>query len=415
MLFHATRPQIAHLGAYESGGAGRAMTRIIDAIKKQDISDMFAISLRKPTSSPYLSRVITGLQKHSSRVASRGLYRSVNPSLHSIALARTGIAQSLKNASVDLVHLHWLGDSTLSIEEIGQISSPIVWTMHDMWAFCGAEHHTETSRHRDGYRKSNRPLGENGPDINRWTWERKRKSWHRPFFAVSPSHWLAEEARRSSLAADWEISVIPNPINADFWRPSNRQSTRQRLGLAPSDIFLFFGAKGGLADQNKGGPDVPVIAGALANDLKTANVVVGVAGQPQRTPEIPGVRFKSFGHISDDLLLRDYYSAADFTIVPSQIDNFPSMIAETMACGTPAAAYNRYGPAEMIIGSVNGVLSALRDPIELGKAIGETWNRGPASRQTMRLFARNHVLSHWNPEKVGQRYLALYQRVIQSM
>lgn len=43
---------------------------------------------------------------------------------------------------IDLVHLHWLGDSTLSIVEIGKLPMPLDWTLHDQWPFCGAEHYT---------------------------------------------------------------------------------------------------------------------------------------------------------------------------------------------------------------------------------------------------------------------------------
>ena len=39
----------------------------------------------------------------------------------------------------------------LSIKDIAKIKKPIVWTLHDMWAFSGAEHLSYKERWRDGY------------------------------------------------------------------------------------------------------------------------------------------------------------------------------------------------------------------------------------------------------------------------
>jgi glycosyltransferase involved in cell wall biosynthesis len=37
----------------------------------------------------------------------------------------------------------------MSIADIGRLTKPVVWTLHDMWAFCGAEHYTDELRYRE--------------------------------------------------------------------------------------------------------------------------------------------------------------------------------------------------------------------------------------------------------------------------
>ena len=113
-----------------------------------------------------------------------------------------GFSARLRSGSYDLVHLHWLGSNTLTVEEIGRLRQPVVWTLHDMWAFCGAEHYVSDdtqARFRLGYNPDNREPGESGPDMNRWVWTRKLKSWRRPMTIVCPSQWLASCARESVL------------------------------------------------------------------------------------------------------------------------------------------------------------------------------------------------------------------------
>ena len=114
----------------------------------------------------------------------------------------------------------------LSIADISRIRRPIVWTLHDMWAFCGAEHYATDRRWSFGYRRDNRPDDERGFDLNRNTWLRKRKHWTRPLQIVCPSKWLADCVVSSALMSDWPLAVVPNPIDTDVWQPIDRRLAR---------------------------------------------------------------------------------------------------------------------------------------------------------------------------------------------
>jgi glycosyltransferase involved in cell wall biosynthesis len=122
----------------------------------------------------------------------------------------------------------------LSIPAIGALAGPVVWTLHDMWGFCGTEHYPSTDRWRDGYRRGTRPTDERGLDVDRWTWRRKRRHWTRPMHIVAPSRWMADCVRASRLMRDWPVTVIPNAIDTGVWRPVDRRVARELLGLPPS-------------------------------------------------------------------------------------------------------------------------------------------------------------------------------------
>ena len=67
----------------------------------------------------------------------------------------------------------------LSIKDISKIQKPIVWTTHDSWICCGAEHHPNIlendSRYINGYSKKNKPLTTKGIDICKKIWLKKKK------------------------------------------------------------------------------------------------------------------------------------------------------------------------------------------------------------------------------------------------
>ena len=71
------------------------------------------------------------------------LQRSQNVNFHSGDWLPSNLAKKINASDIDVVNLHWVAGETMSIEDIGRIKKPIVWTMHDMWPFCGAEHVTD--------------------------------------------------------------------------------------------------------------------------------------------------------------------------------------------------------------------------------------------------------------------------------
>ncbi len=74
----------------------------------------------------------------------------------------------------DVVHINWVCNRFLSVKSIGRIQKPIVWTFHDMWAFCGTEHVASNERYVEGYTKTNWDKNKSRFDLNRWAWNRKK-------------------------------------------------------------------------------------------------------------------------------------------------------------------------------------------------------------------------------------------------
>jgi len=115
------------------------------------------------------------------------LFRTENKILHSLALFPSFLIKKINESNADFVNLHWIQNEMLSIEDIKKIKKPIIWTLHDMWAFCGAEHYTDDLRWQEGYFNQNRPNYEKGLDLNKWVWKRKLRNWKKPFTIVTPS------------------------------------------------------------------------------------------------------------------------------------------------------------------------------------------------------------------------------------
>ena len=330
-----------------------------------------------------------------------------NPILHSPAFFPSRWSDRLNISDADVIHLHWINDEMMSIADIGNIKKPVVWTLHDMWAFCGAEHYTEDHRWRDGYTASNRPSHESGFDLNRWTWARKFKHWKRPMQIVTPSRWLADCAKQSALMRDWPITVIPNTIDISVWRPMDKALARQLLHLPPDVPLLLFGAIGGTQDPRKGFDLLQAALNHLRGQLPGLELVVFGQLPPKASVDM-GFPIHYTSHLHDDVSLRLLYSSVDAIVVPSRQEVFGQTASEAHACGTPTVAFDNSGLVDIVDHRQTGYLAKAFDPVDL--ATGLSWvledaNRLAALGQT----ARKRAVMLWSCETVAPQYATVYQ------
>lgn len=343
----------------------------------------------------------------------RKLLRTGNPIVHSPALVPSRWPERLNASDADVVHLHWVQGEMLSIADIGRIHKPIVWTLHDMWAFCGAEHYSTDSRWRDGYRADNRPPHESAFDLNRYTWQRKRKQWRRPLQIVCPSLWLADCLRDSSLMRKWPVTVVPNAIDTSRWQPLDQSLARKLLWLPQDCPLLLFGAIGGGKDPRKGMDLLLTALSKLSTKANMQNLQLVVFGQrvPQSPPEL-AFPVHYTGHLHDVLSLRALYSAADAMVIPSRQDNLPNTGLEAHACGTPVVAFDTGGLPDIVEDFVTGVLAKPFEPESLAAAI--QWVlEDPQRCHALGAAARDRAERLWAPPRVARMYSEVYLQAME--
>jgi glycosyltransferase involved in cell wall biosynthesis len=400
------------------GGAGRAAYRLQQALVAAGVDSRMHVDY-KTTDDPRVSRNSCPLAELGLRA--RILAEQVpgktarvdDPGLFSPGLASAISARSIDASSADVINVHWANMGFLSIRQLGRITKPMVWTLHDMWAFAGGRNYAPDSpdaRWRSPYEAANRPADGSRWDVDRWVWNRKRRDWTRPQQIVTPSRWLAELVEQSNLMGTWPVAVIPNPLDTNAFRPYPQAEARAFHHLPPDVPLVLFALTTDLNDPRKGW-DLLREALQLVH-LERPDVELAVLGhdappEPWAT-DLPRTHW--LGRLSQDEQLAMAYGAADVTVVPSRQDNLPQTGTEAQACGCPVVAFRIGGLPDVVDDAETGLLADPFDTAALAHAIN-TLISSDERRGRMAQAARARAERLWSERVVATQYRELFSAV----
>lgn len=260
------------------------------------------------------------------------------------------LIEEVKKYDPDIIHLHNIHGYYINIEilfnYLKQSNKPIIWTLHDCWAFTGhCAYFDFVKCDKWKYKCSECPqkLGypaSNLADNSKLNYEKKKEAFTsvKNMTIVTPSRWLANLVRESFLGK-YEIEVINNGIDLNTFKPTD-SNFRNKYNI--KERFLVLGVASNW-DDRKGLKYLVDLETKLNDEYKI--VVVGVTEKQQR--QLPN-RITAITRTNDVKELVDIYSAADVFINPTLEDNFPTTNLESIACGTPVITFDTGGSPECI-------------------------------------------------------------------
>jgi glycosyltransferase involved in cell wall biosynthesis len=319
------------------------------------------------------------------------------------------VVEKINEINPDIVHLHWISGGMIKIEDLAKINKPIVWTLHDNWAFTGGCHIKWNCEKYTDFCGACPVLGSDKEyDLSKKGWIRKNKVFKKiNMVIVSPSKWLYDCSKKSSLLKDKRHKVIPNPINVDLFKPVDKSISRKIWNLPQGKKLIAFGAVSAISDINKGFKELSEALYKIA-DKKNIELVVFGSSEPKNPPNF-GFKTHYLGYLHDDISLTILYNAVDVMIVPSLQENLANTIMESLACGTPVVAFNVGGNSDMVEHLKNGYLAKPFDTDDLRNGI--EWVLNTPNYDELCKNAREKVLREFDSKIVAKRYIELYEEV----
>lgn len=322
----------------------------------------------------------------------------------------SSVVDRINDIDPDIVHLHWVNGGMIRIEDIAQIKAPIIWSLHDMWAFTGGCHYDEECGRYKNYCGNCPILGSNKEqDLSARIYFKKKKVYSRikQLSFIGLSRWLTDCAKESSLLKNRSVFNLPNSICTTSFAPIDKSFARELFNLPQDKKLVLFGAMGATTDPRKGFKELAIALQKI--DFGDTELVVFGSCKPHTSQ---GFKQKTYylGQLNDDVSLRALYNAADVLVVPSLQENLSNAIMEALACGTPVVGFEIGGNGDLVEHKKTGYLAQPYNNADFARGI--EWVLNSPLYPELRHNARTKVLRDFDTKVVSAKYISLYSQIL---
>ncbi|WP_233707317.1 glycosyltransferase [Helicobacter cetorum] len=308
------------------------------------------------------------------------------------------VLKEIDRINPNIVHLHWIGRGMLPIRDLAKIKQPIVWSLHDMWAFSVGEHYIQ-----DGLKTTL---------LNQYCYSSKQKAYQKipNMHIIGLSQWLSSCAKESALLKDKFHYCLPNCVDIDLFKPLDKTFCKKLLNISSTKKLVGFGAINATNDKRKG-IDLLLEALKLLDKNLDIELVIFGANEPKNPIDL-GFKTHFLGHLNDDFSLVALYNLLDCVIVPSRQENLSNVIMESLACKTPVIGFDIGGNSDLIEHQKNGYLAKPFEIQDLKNGI--EWAINTPNYEELCQNARIKVLENFSDEVVAQEYIKLYENILKT-
>jgi len=411
------------------GGAARAAFRLHKALLRNGIDSRMLVANKKSDENTIITvenknlieKIFNETNKIMGKIVDKvSLVRykktmSKNFGLFSSQITSNNkLIKNINKINPDIVHLHWICDNFLSIENLAEINSPIVWSLHDMWAFTGGCHYVAGNDIMcDGYARNcgNCDLlgSKKSKDLSFRVLKRKIKIFNKikSMNIIGLSKWLQDCAKNSSVFWDKEVINLPNLIDSAVFCPYDMPLSRKLFGLPETKKLVLFGAVSATSVPYKGFTEL-VEALKKINSENVEFVVFG-SSEPENAPCLP-CKVHYLGCLYDDVTLVALYNACNVMVVPSKRENLSNTIMESLSCGTPVVCFDIGGNSDLIDHKINGYLAKPGDTSDLAEGID--WVLNYENYSKLSDDVRKKTVLEFDYNVVIKKYINIYKNIM---
>jgi glycosyltransferase involved in cell wall biosynthesis len=398
--------EIVHLATSLGGGAGIAAMRLAEAQVRAGSPVRVVTRSSNGKSSIHESAIFKVDQVD---VGDVGRVKSSAVTLTNLALQRRRsilftpislsfadrVSSSLRGARIAHFHNVYNLVRPADLVRISQ-QSPSVMTLHDERFLTGGCHYSlgchrfETNCRRCPQSR----LPEFGFAPPGRTHRRFLEDSANRLIYVAPSRWMSAQAVRAGIPKN-RIYHVPNTVDTTLFSPDLRRQARSRLGIPVDDLVIAWQPGKGDLEMMKAFTQLGARMSRSAKD----RIHIATTRGPKRV-----LPFRSTViTVTSEEERALFWAAADVGVSATQMDNFPNVVVESMAVGTP-----------FVIPDVGGAAEAVRDT---GGGLVATSSTGFSIAEALeRLLHRPGLRSHLSHEaSEGAKRLYGYKTILASV
>lgn len=329
-----------------------------------------------------------------------------------VNLARNSLLQN-----ADVLVIHWICGTFLSpygLKKVLKLGKPTIIVCHDSWQFTGGCHvRLGCQRFVEGCGEC--PQLQSGRKKD-WSYRLvKLKEWaikgRYNICIVSPSHWMDENVRQSTLFKDYRHYVIPNPIDIAQYEVTDKSTVRNKLGIPTDEYVILFGAMNVATTPYKGLRQFIEALNYFETEELDDSLIKVYAFGASEGEERNNCRIKiDYLGYKTSMQMIELYNCADMYVMPSLDDNLPGTVMESLACEVPVVAFRTGGIPDMVIHKENGYLAEYDDIQDLAR--GMKWVMEHNENNILGENGRRRICSCFKDDIVAKRYEHLITKML---
>lgn len=381
----------------EFWGAGRAASRLFECFNQNNIQVKFLLVKKSGQSKRKITISIT--QKifiiFISRI-DKFICKLLEPNnFHWKTSAFLGVlsARAINKSNYDVINFHWIGHGLISLRQLSKITKPIIFTVNDEWLLNPISHYTNNLDTNTITNRTVRRILENRQRVKEFFLSKKN------VIIVSVSEEIANKFRLKFPNKRKQIFVIPNPVDTKIFFPDTDPNPNFENHYLQKP-YIFFA--GGTKDKRKGWD---LLEKSLKLCKEKFDVLAIGAINTIDTGAFSQIKIHGLSNISNLEILRNLYSNAKLTVVPSRIEALPQVATESLSCGTPVVGFKIGGLEDIISNSDFGILVSKFNVDHLATAIDEIVRSGDLiSRQK----CRSHSIKQFSFRSIASKYQEIF-------
>jgi glycosyltransferase involved in cell wall biosynthesis len=284
-------------------------------------------------------------------------------------------------------------------------NAKIFWLMYDMAPFTGGCHYAWDCK---GYQNNcgNCPgLYSSDPFDNSY-----KNLMYKKFFLnrtniqiVAGSEWQYKQSKESLLFKNFKINKILTSCNIDIFKPLTKERSRNKYSIPFDSKVIFFGAFG-LDEERKGMKyllealkelkDVLIKKSEFENEILLLVAGAHFDGIFKYLP----FNYHYLGFVDNTFGIASAYQAADLYVCSSIEDSGPTMINQSLMCGTPVVSFEMGIAIDLVINNKTGYRVKLKDSKALAQAMYDVLSMNDPDYLIMKDNCRKLALELYQPE-----------------
>lgn len=412
--------KILFVNKYDTtGGAGIVATRLHRALEEEfQTEDRFIVGVKHSEDrNVYCSR-----RNAAGGVLERGLNYLLNRlgiQYCWLPISTPEIRKRTIEFDPDVISLHNLHGGYFDTSLLVELSkvAPLVWTLHDMWAFTGNAAHTFGD---ESWKELKAGLGEHrrfptiGLPTGTLLLKRKKQIYQNADLTiVTPSRWLKALAQQAPVFQSKRIVHIANGVDVRVFHP-HRSEARAVLQIPSGAVVLMFAAEKLEKSEFKGGHDlVEILQHIHSHSLRTIHLLILGQGSIRELQDLEKFVVHQMGYVDNEQTVAHCFAAADLLIYPTKADTLPNALIESIASGTPAIAFDVGGCGEIIHNDYNGQLITSFDTRLFAERTIALINDADRLRNYA-VEARSFAEHSFSLPSMARAYYSLFKEVIEK-